>query len=150
MSVAIKELIRQHHSADNCLAQCHAALNRAEPAVAAQHFSQFDSELRAHIRLEEERLFPAFEQATGNLSGPTMVMRTEHVDMLALCGEIHAQLAQVSAGNAQALLARLGTVLEQHSLKEETVLYPMCAARINDLSGVLGMGSGCCGACSCG
>ena len=58
--------------------------------------------------------------------GPTRVMRAEHAQMrelLAAAGEaLAAEDADDYAGNAETLLI----LAQQHNMKEENVLYPMC------------------------
>lgn len=71
-------------------------------------------------------LFPAFENATGMRQGPTQVMRMEHGQMRALVGQMEAALAardgEGYAGAAETLLI----LMQQHNMKEENILYPMC------------------------
>ncbi|MDP3033441.1 MAG: hemerythrin domain-containing protein, partial [Rhodocyclaceae bacterium] len=75
---------------------------------------------------EEAVLFPAFEAATGMAGGPTQMMRSEHARMRELLGQMRsAQTAQEGdafAGAAETLLV----FMQQHNLKEENILYPMC------------------------
>lgn len=89
-------------------------------------FAQFQQALLQHFDAEENLLFPAFEKKTGMTSGPTQVMRGEHVQMRELMIDAQAALTEKDAddylGNAETLLI----MLQQHNTKEENVLYPMC------------------------
>lgn len=71
-------------------------------------------------------LFPAFENATGMTQGPTQVMRMEHGQMRELTEQMNqalaAQDADAFAGAAETLLI----LMQQHNMKEENILYPMC------------------------
>lgn len=77
-------------------------------------------------------LFPAFEQKTGMTMGPTQVMRGEHVQMRELMDAASASLAAKDAndysGNAETLLV----MMQQHNMKEENMLYPMCDQHLMD------------------
>ena len=78
-----------------------------------------------HFDVEENVLFPAFEQATGMSMGPTAMMRAEHAQMRDL---LHNMAAVIVAGRRDDYLGMSETLLlymQQHNLKEENVLYPM-------------------------
>jgi hemerythrin-like domain-containing protein len=113
--------------------QCDELLVTAEQAVASRSwqeataaFAGFQHAVLQHFTAEESVLFPAFEEKTGMLSGPTQVMRGEHVQMRELMAAAHAALlaqdADDYAGNAETLFI----MMQQHNVKEENVLYPMC------------------------
>lgn len=125
------ETIRDCLSSDH--RACDAAFAATEQAVAAGKwdaaraaFETLREAMLAHLAAEEEILFPAFEARTGMSMGPTRVMRGEHAQMrelLEAAGEaLAAQDAEDYAGNAETLLI----LTQQHNMKEENVLYPMC------------------------
>ena len=124
---SIRECLTGDHRA------CDAAFAATEQAVAAGNwkaaraaFNTLRNAMLAHLAAEEEILFPAFEARTGMTMGPTRVMRAEHAQMRALldaAGEaLAAEDADDYAGNAETLLI----LAQQHNMKEENVLYPMC------------------------
>lgn len=124
---SIRECLTGDHRA------CDAAFAATEQAVAAGNwksaraaFDTFRNAMLAHLAAEEEILFPAFEARTGMTMGPTRVMRAEHAQMrelLAAAGEaLAAEDADDYAGTAETLLI----LAQQHNMKEENVLYPMC------------------------
>lgn len=119
--------LHQHHK------HCDDLFAAAEAAIAAKDWSQgqpllvsFQNELEGHFRTEEEVLFPAFEAATGMSGGPTQMMRHEHAQMRDLLGQMRDALAgrdgTAFAGAAETLLI----FMQQHNMKEENILYPMC------------------------
>ncbi len=74
-------------------------------------FQVFRGSLLRHFRMEEEVLFPGFETATGSSAGPTQMR------------------AAVDAGSADDFLGAADTLMvlmQQHNMKEEGILYPMC------------------------
>jgi DUF438 domain-containing protein len=89
------------------------------------------------LRREEQTLFPAFEARTGMTMGPTQVMRMEHGQMREL---IDAAVDALQAGNTDDFFGQTETLLimmQQHNMKEENVLYPMCDQHLADGSAAL-------------
>jgi iron-sulfur cluster repair protein YtfE (RIC family) len=112
--------------------KCDEALARAEDAVAGGDwgaaqaaFDAFQAAMERHLALEEDRLFPAFEQATGMSSGPTQVMRIEHEQMRRLFGEMKPAVAARDAAPYHGLTETQLLLMQQHNLKEENMMYPM-------------------------
>ena len=104
---------------------------------AARHFTRFRDEFVHHLRNEESVLFPAFESATGVQSGPTTVMRQEHDRMRALLAQIELALAARDMNLVDGYTTTLLIMMQQHNLKEENVLYPMCDAALGESAGEL-------------
>ena len=84
--------------------------------------------MRAHLEMEEQVLFPAFDAAAGmSGGGPTMVMRSEHDQMRDVLRRMGDSAA---VGEHDELLDHGDTLLMlvgQHNIKEEQMLYPMAA-----------------------
>lgn len=115
-----------HKSCDDYFAAADDAARHQDWVACAAALRAFREALEAHFGIEEEALFPAFEQRTGMAGGPTQVMRMEHGQMRTLADELNQALqrrdADAFAGTAETLLI----MLQQHNLKEENILYPMC------------------------
>ena len=77
------------------------------------------------MAMEETILFPAFEKETGNTNGPTSVMRAEHKQMLELMQQMDEAIAKRDAQNFFGYAETLNIMLQQHNMKEESMLYPM-------------------------
>lgn len=92
---------------------------------ARSRFDAFVRGLERHIDVEEEVLFPTFEEMTGMTSGPTAVMRAEHVDLREHLKRAVAALAAGDAAAADDAIGQLTTLLASHNMKEEQMLYPM-------------------------
>jgi iron-sulfur cluster repair protein YtfE (RIC family) len=115
-----------HRRCDDVFAEVEQAAAKGDWAAASERFGYFQSGVLQHFGAEESLLFPAFERQTGMTMGPTQVMRAEHVQMRELmtaCSEaLAAKDADGYAGNAETLLI----MMQQHNMKEEGILYPMC------------------------
>ena len=92
--------------------------------TAKELFMEFKKGLERHIVWEEEILFPLFEKQTGmNDSGPTFVMRMEHVRIKEIISAIHEMIVKLDLDTDE-LENELVFVLTQHNDKEESILYP--------------------------
>ncbi|MEO5363144.1 MAG: hemerythrin domain-containing protein [Magnetococcus sp. DMHC-8] len=128
---------RDHHRCDTLYAEAENAANEGDTAAMARVGQWFLVAMSHHFRMEENGLFPAFENRTGMRQGPTMVMRSEHEQMRGLMRQMH-QAAE--AGDADLLLKAGGTllfVMQQHNVKEEQMLYPMSEAHLQPADALL-------------
>ncbi len=129
----LSSLYTDHHKrCDEAFADAEAAAADERWPAAAAATERFVRMLTAHLSSEEGTLFPAFEAATGMSGGPTFVMRAEHEQMRGLLDElssaVKAQAKDDFAGAAETLLV----LMQQHNLKEENILYPMCDRALAD------------------
>lgn len=106
----------------------------AEPVTAMQAFAAFTEAMQHHLAMEEQVLFPAFEQATGNSMGPTRIMRMEHEQMRELFGQMIDALVARDVNTFAGLAETLLILMQQHNLKEEQILYPMSDRALGDTS----------------
>jgi hemerythrin-like domain-containing protein len=113
-----------HRRCDEIWSDVEAAAESGGDQLAKAHFERFAAALERHLQMEEEVIFPAFEEATGmRNAGPTFVMRSEHEQMRGLLEQMRGS---VDSGDE---LVDLGDTLlmliQQHNSKEENMLYPM-------------------------
>ncbi len=92
---------------------------------ASRAFAEFACGLNWHIEAEETTLFPAFEEKTGIVQGPTVVLREEHRVIQRCIVEVTSALATSDAGTIERAISDLRETLGDHNIKEEQVLYPM-------------------------
>jgi hemerythrin-like domain-containing protein len=115
-----------HRSCDDRLAGVEQAVAGGDWALARNAFGRFQDAMLCHFAAEENLLFPRFEERTGMYQGPTQVMRGEHAQMRQLLAAAETALAQADgddyAGSSETLLI----MMQQHNVKEENMLYPMC------------------------
>ena len=82
--------------------------------------------MKAHFEAEEGLLFPAFEAATGMSAGPTQMMRHEHEQMRSLLSQLEAACEAHDSEDYAGVAETLLMLMQQHNMKEENILYPMC------------------------
>jgi len=138
MTNGIEMLVHQHRECDEALEQLESCLRGTDWDTAESAFARLAAALQGNFDTEEARLFPAFEQAVGFDAGPTRVMRQEHAEVRALLENAREWLELRDANALSAELDTLVVLLQQHNVKEENVLFPMCRAQVQDLDSLLG------------
>jgi hemerythrin-like domain-containing protein len=128
---SIAELMsHDHRECDEVFARIESAASDGDWEEAARALQAFHDALEAHLSAEENTLFPSFEAATGMTEGPTRMMRMEHVEMRrgveSMRLAIERQDYDDLSGEAETLLI----LMQQHNMKEENILYPMCDVRL--------------------
>jgi iron-sulfur cluster repair protein YtfE (RIC family) len=126
MSAIAEFLANEHRCCDDSFAAAEEAAQTGDLAGCRARFQQFQATMEQHFQKEEVILFPAFEEASGNTMGPTRVMRLEHQQMRDTLAEMERALA---AGDLEEFLGQAEALLiltQQHNIKEEQILYPMC------------------------
>lgn len=125
MNTILEYLGADHRSCDDAFAAAETAAAQARWDAARSAFGRFRRAMDRHFAMEEDVLFPAFEARTGVHAGPTAVMRMEHAQMRDL---MDAMQTAADAADQEAFLGlseTLNMLMQQHNVKEETMLYPM-------------------------
>ncbi|NMG72810.1 hemerythrin domain-containing protein [Parazoarcus communis] len=130
-------MTNDHRACDHALASAEKHVLQRNWPAARLALGRFADMLSAHFDAEEQTLFPRFEAATGMTGGPTAVMRAEHAEMRILLDNLQAAIdgqdGDEFAGEAETLLI----MIQQHNMKEENILYPICDARLAEQAGEL-------------
>ena len=121
----IHEYMSRHHElCDSIFGRAKAAVGKDWP-TAERDCKAFLQQINQHIEAEENLLFPAFEDKTGMVGGPTHVMRMEHAQLRELFGEMLAAIAATDAEDYLRNADLVAALLHEHNMKEENILYPM-------------------------
>lgn len=125
--LSLTEPLRHHHQhCDDLFVAAENAVRAGEWMNAAYNLSAFLAAMEAHFSSEEEMLFPAFETASGMRMGPTQVMRHEHEQMRELFKQLREAISDRDAAAYAGAADTLLVMMQQHNMKEENILYPMC------------------------
>ena len=127
----------EHRGCDEVFAAAEEAAQTGDLARCRADFQQFQTAMERHFQKEEQELFPAFEEASGMFMGPTRVMRLEHQQMRETFVEMNNALA---SGDLEEFLGQAETLLilmQQHNIKEEQMLYPMCDRALGSAAGAV-------------
>ena len=131
----IRELLGNHHrQCDGLFALIEQAMAAGNWAQAEEGFSRFKKAMNQHFDVEESILFPAFEARTGMRMGPTAVMRNEHAQIRELLDAASAAIQSHDADDYSGYAETLHIMTQQHNMKEENVLYPMCDEQLSTQS----------------
>lgn len=130
-------LAAEHRQCDDDFTAAEQAAYAADLTTCRLRFQHFQAAMERHFRKEEDALFPAFEQVTGSTMGPTRVMRLEHQQIRDTLAEMSSALV---SGDLEEYLGQAETLLiltQQHNIKEEQILYPMCDQMLGAAAAVM-------------
>ncbi|RLJ20085.1 hemerythrin HHE cation-binding protein [bacterium endosymbiont of Escarpia laminata] len=125
MSTISATMTHDHRRCDEIFAAAENETAKGDWAAAATQFEAFHAAMEHHFKMEEEVLFPAFEEITGMAMGPTEVMRGEHAQMRDLFQEMAESVDAKDQDRYLGLSDTLLVVMQQHNAKEEQMLYQM-------------------------
>jgi hemerythrin-like domain-containing protein len=119
-------MTEDHRRCDDLFAEAEQAVGKGNLELAQATFGHFRLAMLAHFDSEEKTLFPTFEAKTGMRMGPTQVMRMEHEQLRGLIDDALAALNTDNADDYLGIADTLVIMMQQHNMKEENMLYPMC------------------------
>src|SRR5215469_3235364 len=122
MKTIIHLLNHEHERLDKLFFQFRD-LMESDRTQARNAFQDFDSDLREHIKFEEQTLFPLYEEQFAlNGEGPTDIMRLEHRIIQQLLAELDRKLESVAFDVAAEQIVPLD-LLRNHNNREESAIY---------------------------
>jgi len=125
METISEYLSSDHHRCDDLFALAEEVAGYGNWERTAAEFGAFLESMRHHFAMEEEVLFPAFEERTGMSMGPTQIMRMEHQQMRGLFDAMAQAVANRDQDDFLGQAETLLVLMQQHNLKEEQILYHM-------------------------
>ncbi len=124
-------MIRGHKDCDDLFARAEEAAG--DWTRTAVELGAFRRALEQHLAMEEEVLFPAFEDQTGmSGGGPTATMRVEHAQMRTLLEQLADAVADCDEKRYLGVADTLLVLMQQHNLKEEAMMYPMLDSALGE------------------
>jgi hemerythrin-like domain-containing protein len=126
-------LLDTHKALDELFLQHQEALLAQDFPLARERLAAYERELRLHMRLEEEQLFPIYQRGEPVPGGAVELFAAEHRKMLDLLSRFRDELAQLEQGTGdrkrgiirlldhEAVYKHLA---EHHDLRERNILYP--------------------------
>ena len=118
-------LYHDHLDLEDLLDDCSAAAKRGDWPGTTRLYGRLLARLKGHMRIEEEVLFPAYEQMPGAPSEPTASLRNDHDAMVRWCRDLHFGIQGQDAGGFLGALKSLRALLARHDEKEEHLFLPM-------------------------
>lgn len=130
-------LTQQHRDCDARFALAEEAASQGDLEHARNAHAEFAADITRHLDMEETVLFPEFEQRTGMSHGPVAVMRMEHEQMRMLLARMQQGLDDGDLDDYLDVAETLNVLIQQHNMKEEQILYPMCDQALADRANAL-------------
>jgi hemerythrin-like domain-containing protein len=121
-------MTRDHKDCDLLFAKAEQVASKEKWDAAQQALADFVQAMERHFGVEEQELFPAFEEEIGMMTGPTEMMRLEHEQMRGLFVEMQDALEQNDSDDYLGVAETLLILMQQHNIKEEQILYTMIDA----------------------
>jgi hemerythrin-like domain-containing protein len=123
----LTDCMSAHHQAcDELYAEAEEAAQAGRWERCQAATSGFAAAVTAHFAAEENTLFPRCQAANPVARGPVSVMLGEHQLMRELIAELERAAADGDADSWLAAGDTLVILMQQHNLKEERILYPLC------------------------
>ncbi len=119
-------LTEEHRECDELYAKMEELVSAENWEEAKKAFESFKTETLKHFQREEDVLFPEFEGRTGIVMGPTQVMRMEHAQARELIQRMEQALERRDKKTLLSTGETFMILIQQHNMKEEQILYPMC------------------------
>lgn len=110
-----------------------AAAGAGDVGTLQREGGEFLRRLRRHIEMEEDVLFPAFEERTGMTGGgPSQQMRMEHEQMRPILAVMEQAAGARDGAGFRRATQQLLDILQPHNVKEEQMMYPMLDQAVGD------------------
>ncbi len=114
----IKQFMAQDHKdCDLLFAKAENAASTGDWEIAGLAFDEFIQSMERHLGIEEQELFPAFEEETGVVTGPTEMMRMEHDQMRVLFAEMSYALEQKNSDDFLGIADTLLIMMQHQNIK---------------------------------
>ena len=133
MSTISSFLTKDHRACDEEFANLENAVASDNWEEAKVKMEKFASDLLHHFEMEEKVMFPTFEDVTGMIQGPTMIMRMEHDQMRQLLNALQEDLDKKDKNHFFGVSESLMMLMQQHNMKEEQMLYAMADVHLASL-----------------
>jgi DUF438 domain-containing protein len=124
MLVASTTLAEHHRRCDALFAAARAAATANDWTLLVERMGALREAVLAHFRYEEERVFPLYEETSGE-EGATEHLSAQHDDMRAALWFLATQSPEREAQRYCAELEALQTAFDAHAAEEESRMYPV-------------------------
>ena len=124
-------LVHEHSLYEELLTRCQDAVEMEEWGMVNRLFNELIANLKRHMTLEEEVLYPAYEAAPHAPQGPTTALREEHANIVSLIRDMTRIIQTRDSGHVLESLSHLEARMIKHHEKEEDIFLPMASHILN-------------------
>lgn len=118
-------LVCDHCKHDEVLAECEAVAKEGRWGDALVLYRQFVEEIKLHMRMEDEVLYPFYKELDGDPKGEIARLSAEHDYICRLLHDLDSVIKQNNLDHFLTLLESLHEALNQHNDNEEYVFLMM-------------------------
>lgn len=122
-------LVHDHHKYDAALAECEAAAGAGQWKEAVRLFYELVEDLKLHMRMEDEVLYPLFEE-TGDPEGAIAELSEEHDDLVRLLHDLAHVIKTNDFDHFLESLVPLRKAMARHNEHEEDVFRRKADTRL--------------------
>jgi len=114
-------LIHDHHKYDEMLTECEMAAEMADWKDAVRLFKEFTGDLKLHMLLEDEVLYPIFEQKEIDSEDGIAELQDEHENLVRLLRDLVEVIKTKNIDHFMESLLPLHKAMNEHNEHEEAV-----------------------------
>lgn len=118
-------LKHDHQRCDELFDQAETSVAQRNWKSAIENFLRYQDVLRQHIRMEEKILLPAFARTLPGSAEPIAMLRMEHKQINGIVNRMWESVQRFDAVDYVLHAETLTLLMQQHTLKEEEMLYPL-------------------------
>ncbi len=118
-------LVHDHRTFEVALQECEIAAGAGEWKEATLLFYGFVEELKLHMRMEDEVVYPVFVEELGDAEGEIAELGEEHNDLVRLLTDMAAVIKHEDFDHFEESLPMLYRAMAEHNAHEEEVLKRM-------------------------
>ena len=120
-----------HRACDEQFANLENTVDKGDFQTASMMFDEFSTNMLHHFSMEEEVMFPSYNNCEGGHCNPTGVMLMEHDQMRGLFTQMKDAIDKKDKNSFLGLSENLLFVMQQHNMKEEQMMYNLADEALN-------------------
>ena len=125
MSETLNWMVHDHRKYEAALDECELAAGVNDWKVAIRLFNEFVNDLKLHVRMEDEVLFPLLANEAGIPEGIISDLNDEHDDLVGLLNDLALVIRNKDSDHFEESLVPLKKVMVEHNAHEEAVFRKM-------------------------
>ncbi len=114
-------LVHDHGKYDDALTECEIAADMGEWKNATRLFNEFINDLKLHMKLEDEVLYPFYVKEVGDPEGEIIELSEEHGELVRLLSDLNYIIKTNDFDHFLDSLEPLHKALNEHNEHEEAV-----------------------------
>ena len=121
MSETLNWLVHDHRKYEAARDECELAAGVNDWKVAIRLFNEFVNDLKLHVRMEDEVLFPLLENEVGIPEGVIADLSDEHDNLVRLLNDLAIVIRNKDSDHFEESLVPLKKAMIEHNAHEEAV-----------------------------